>query len=123
MTLKIIKEAKEKFGDLTDWISGIGGAIMFVGFLMILLILFYKFIDVIVWLMEGYWLNHKFYNFCDWIGLTYWDTAFMTGWVGLDSLIYEYIILQTFAKGTGNLALVFMGVGGLIAWITESTRN
>ena len=100
-------------------ITSIGAFLLTIGFSLFLFIIFYKFIDLIFWLMEGHWLNHMFYDFFDWIGITYWDTAFMTGWIGFDSLVYEYIILKSFAYGTSTLSGLLCGLGALIIFFNR----
>ena len=103
----------------SDWITPFGGFFLIIGFHLVGFVVVYKIVDLVFWLINGHWFGYKFYDFCDWIGLTYWNTAFMTGWVGLDSLIYEHIILKSFAYGTMTIAGVLCVIGLIFTYMGD----
>ena len=102
--------------DKYEWVTQLGGFFILIGFSIAGFILLYKFVDLILWLIKGYWFGYQFYDFLYWIGFSL-DKDYITGWVGLDTLIVDHIILKSFAGGSMTISGLYCLIGGLCVFI------
>ena len=99
-----------------DWITPLGGFILLIGFYLAGFVVVYKIVDLVFWLINGYWFGYQFYDFLGWIGFSF-DRDYITGLVGLDNLIVDHIILRSFAYGTMGIAGVLCIIGAIMIFI------
>ena len=47
----------------TDVVHGFGGFFILIGFYLAGFVIVYKIVDIVFWLINGYWFGYQFYDF------------------------------------------------------------